>query len=120
MNRDTELHILNILRQGTITWSGRSECLRRARKKVEEGKTKDGKTRFKFHWQCNVCKHWFRDCGMIEVDHIEEVGEFKGSFDLYIPRLYCEQENLQAICVVCHKKKTAVFNSRDRWVRKNA
>lgn len=115
MDRDTLKHILNTLRKGTITWNGRTECLRRARKKVFDGQLfKNGKPKWKYHWQCRKCKDWFNDVGMLEVDHIIEIGtEPKDLKEMaeYIGKMYCGQENLQALCQVCHKKKTVTANS---------
>lgn len=45
----------------------------------------------------------------MNVDHIlPAVDPEKGfeSWDVFIDRLFCEKENLQAICVPCHKVKT--------------
>ncbi len=118
VDQETISFILNILRQGTIKWSGRSECLERARKKVHEGKfNKKGERIWKLYWQCAACKEWFRDEASMEVDHIEEIGSFLGSWDHIIPRIYCGQENLQALCQICHKKKTAIHAGL-RWERK--
>jgi len=46
----------------------------------------------------------------MNVDHIlPAVDPEKGfeTWDIFIDRLFCERENLQAICLVCHKKKSA-------------
>jgi len=45
----------------------------------------------------------------MNVDHIEPaVDPEKGfeSWDVFIDRLFCEKDNLQAICLGCHAKKT--------------
>ena len=45
----------------------------------------------------------------MEVDHIKPVVDPVQGFqtwDLFINNLYCESENLQAICKPCHKEKT--------------
>lgn len=119
MKKETLDHILNILREGTVTWGGRSECLRRARKRVEEGLFKNGKKKIKYYWQCAKCKAWYRDESSLEVDHIVEIGKRPESVDdivPYIKRMYCDIENLQALCIVCHKKKTLANASQ--WRRK--
>ena len=96
-------------------------CLERVRKKVDEGlRTRDGKVKFKYHWQCEKCRQWFRDQSSIEVDHIEEVGPFNGNFDDYIKRMYCPQSNLQALCISCHSIKTAGYSAHLRFSRKKS
>jgi hypothetical protein len=111
LDKETIRHIINVLRRGTVTWDGRHECLRRARKRVLERQTLKGKPVYKFHYQCVKCLKWFRDASSLEVDHIEEVGEFTGDWDLFIKKMYCGQDNLQAMCCNCHLKKTTANSS---------
>jgi len=119
VTREDELFIINVLRQGTIKWPGRAECLRRARKKVFVRVGKKGQRIYKYHWHCARCLRWFRDEKSMEVDHIEEIGPFKGDFDDYVRRVYCRQSNLQLLCGVCHLVKTQSYSSaRSRWKRK--
>jgi len=104
MEKEDIEYIMNVLRRGTITWSGGTECLNRGRYKKINPRTGN--------------MVWWRDCDakcgashmlmddLFEVDHIVEVGGFKGSWDDYVNRLYCEQSNLQALCFSCHEKKT--------------
>lgn len=117
MDKDTELLIINALRQATIKWDGRKRCLNRVRKKVQDGFLKSGKQKYKYFWRCEGCNEWFRDVTALEVDHIDEIGSFNGSWDVFIPRMYCADENLQALCCKCHLAKTTL-NARERWVRK--
>ena len=121
MDIKTERYILNILRQGTITWKGRTECLNAARKRfrvglcVSEGLS--GKFKFKWLYLCAMCDNYF-DLPFMEVDHIVEIGSFNGNFDEYIRKMYCDQENLQALCTTCHKHKTRGFIASRDFVRK--
>lgn len=110
MDKKTINHILNILRQGTITWEGRNECLKKFSKKINTGKFKNGKIRFKTKVQCQECLEWFNKSD-IEVDHLEEVGQFKGNFHAYILKMYCDVNNLRPLCTPCHDVKTSGFNS---------
>lgn len=120
MDKDTQLHILNILRRGTVTWHGRNECLNRGRRKRIVGAKKDGSEKTLWERKCDGCGEWhlLKDSDL-EVDHIVEVGPFNGNFDDYIKRMYCGQENLQALCFTCHSRKTSQFNSTLRFTRKN-
>lgn len=115
MDKKTTKYILNILRQGTITWSGRTECLNRGRYKVKiEGKSLWARN-------CDLCGEMhLQKNNDLEVDHIIEIGGFKGSWDEIINRMYCGQENLQALCFSCHKKKSSRYNASLRFQRKLA
>lgn len=113
-------YIKNLLRRGTTKWKGRSDCLRLARKRFKEGRRRNGKIKWKYYWKCAHCEQWSRDEDSMEVDHIEEIGSFKGDWNDFINRMYdWSRSNLQALCVACHMKKTKRFNSAiTRWKRK--
>jgi len=105
-------YLISVLRKGTLGSFARNECLRLASKKVYVRDSIKGKKIFKLHWQCRHCKTWFRDVSMMEVDHIEEIGPFKGDWHDFIMRMYfCSQSNLQALCFVCHQRKTQIFTN---------
>ena len=110
--------ILNALRRASVQWEGRSECLKRARRQVQLGFYKNGKPRLKFEWQCAKCANWFRDEKEMEVDHIKEIGTFTGCLNDFAKKLFCEQSNLQCLCVGCHLKKTTGYNASTRYSRK--
>lgn len=103
--------IINELRKASIIWSGRKEILQRARRRVMEGRTRDGKPKYKYHWQCAVCSKWFRDVTQLEVDHIVEIGgitEFTGDMNVLIGKIFPRpvEKHLQCLCISCHLKKT--------------
>lgn len=116
-NKTKEEYILNVLRQGTLKWEGRNRALRKARKKVRVGDYKNGKPKYKFHWQCAECLKWESRESSFEVDHIVEIGGFKGDWNDIIERAY-DEDNLQVLCVVCHQKKTSGYNARLLFKRK--
>lgn len=118
MDEKTIKHIKNILRQGTITWEGTRKCKIDGRKRVTTGKYKNGKEKKIWKYQCNDCKEWFRE-EAIEIDHIEEVGNYSHNLLEWIEKLY-DESNLQKLCVVCHKKKTSKYNSRRKYTRRVA
>lgn len=119
MSPEDVAYIMNVLRQGTIKWSGRRRCLELARKKVLVGHAKNGNPIYKYHWQCAECRDWFRDVKAMEVDHVDAIGPFAIDWNNMVPRIYCGQENLACLCVSCHLKKTAAYSSaRSRWKRK--
>lgn len=116
MDQKTLDHILNALRKASTTWHGRQECLNRTRilvwegECVKKGKNK-GKKKYKYFYQCAQCKERFRDQESLEVDHIKEIGPYTGNIHEFAERIYCDQSNLQALCLACHKRKTAAFTS---------
>lgn len=118
MNQLEINYVINILRKGTITSPQRKACLKKARKKVLEGHTEKGKPKYKYHWQCATCRQWSRNINDLEIDHIKEIGPFKGDWNYFIQAMYCHQDNLQALCVLCHSKKTAVFSAQRAFTRK--
>lgn len=116
--------LINALRQASVKWSGRKECLALARKKVFVRRSKKGKAIYKYHWQCAVCENWFDNEGSMEVDHIIEFGGYtghNGDWNETIQRLFPRPiaDHLQALCVPCHLRKTGLYNSaRKKWKRK--
>ena len=117
MDKKTQRHILNILRQGTLSWHVRNQALVNSRELVKVDTYKNGKDKNVYHYQCAECEYWFRDYE-VEVDHIEEVGSFSGNFDDYIHRMYCDVSNLQVMCISCHLRKTKGFVARKKFTRK--
>lgn len=110
----------NAIRQASITWPGRKECLRLARKRVLVKRSKKGKAVYKYHWQCAKCGRWTKDEKQMEVDHIIEIGSFEGDWNSYLFRHFPNvKTGLQAMCLVCHLKKTKAWNSaQTQWKRK--
>ena len=107
--------IMNELRKATSKWKGRTECLNRGRYKAEAEDTGN----LVWFRDCDICKtpHALKD-DSLEVDHIEEIGGFKGCWNDWIKRCFCEQNNLQALCIPCHTKKTTTYNASLRFERK--
>ena len=117
--------VYNLLRQGSITWSGRKECLSLARKKVLVRHAKNGNPVYKLKWQCADCMKWFPKEQDMEVDHVTEIGgvsSFNGDMNDFVDRILPRpvSERLQCLCKICHLRKTKVYSSaRIRWKRKN-
>jgi 5-methylcytosine-specific restriction endonuclease McrA len=107
MDKKTQNLILKKLRDSTRFWHLRNAAAKRAKVKVVVGYFKNGNRKYKTLFKCAHCKGLF---DKVDIDHIEEVGPFLGSWDEYIPRLFCELDNLQALCKDCHKEKTAKYN----------
>ena len=99
--------VTSTLRAGARRWQPKYTTLNNAKteKKINE---KTG--RLAQHYRCTSCKGEFTAKDM-EVDHINPaVDPAIGfiSWDAFIDRLFCEAENLQAICKGCHKIKSSL------------
>ena len=94
--------IRSALRQKSRWWKPISVCKLNARRDYK-GPSK----RQKYEYQCKKCKVWTTEKN-INVDHIIGAGALNCAQDLpgFVERLFCEQENLQVLCVTCHDAKT--------------
>lgn len=102
--------IKSLLRKGTLRWGPVQSARKGAN--VSRGK-----------YICAVCSSivspTLNGKKNVAVDHIiPVVGVEEGftTWDNYIERMFCEEENLQLICSDCHDKKTKA----EREARKNA
>lgn len=96
--------IVSVLRAGARRWPPKFETLQEAfvGKKTNEKTGREAK-----HYECNECKGHFPSKD-VQVDHIIPVVDPKGftTWDDYITRLYCGKDNLQVLCITCHKIKS--------------
>lgn len=87
------------------------------RVEVVEGKYKNGKDKIRVYYQCDECHSLEKD---IDIDHVEPVGSFDGSFDSHVKKIWCLDSgglrNLQGLCKQCHGDKT----KRERKARQLA
>ena len=107
MDKKTVSLILKTLRSATVKWSVKNEILKECKVKVKIGYFKNGNRKYKTMFKCCQCDGLYEK---VQVDHIVEVGQFKGDFDCYIRRLFCAKDNLQPLCKVCHDEKTAAYS----------
>lgn len=105
--------ITSVLRAGARRWPPKFETLSDAcigqKINIKTGRVAK-------HYSCNICKCEFTSKD-IEVDHISPVVDPSTGFidwNTFIDRLYCSKENLQAICLICHKKKSKDERERAR------
>ncbi len=100
--------IRNNLRLASRKWGPFADCKKAA--KVRYGV-----------YKCNDCKEEIKPKVLINgkkydnvlVDHIEPIVDpYKGfeGYDIYIPRMFCEIDNLQVLCKSCHDAKSKIEN----------
>lgn len=98
-----------ILRNASLRWPARNECLKLAR--VARGL-----------YKCNMCKEEFPRSS-VHVDHIDPVISIKENFttwDDFINRLFCNVEQFQLLCESCHLIKTQIENEMRKHYKKLA
>ena len=63
--------------------------------------------RQKWEYQCADCATWAAG-KETQVDHINPAGTLKTFADLpgFVERLFCEKDNLQVLCLTCHRRRT--------------
>ena len=99
--------IISTLRAGARRWQPKYETLNAAK---TEKKINPKTGRLAQHFKCSKCNNEFTAKDM-QVDHIIPAVDPSVGFttwDEFIHRLFCEAENLQALCVGCHKEKSSV------------
>lgn len=110
---DTKLKnfIINTLRRASFRWKPRGESKKRYKVKVGEFKT----GRAKYGYKCAHCEGVFKS-GEVKMDHIDPVVALTGweNFDVFIERMFCDEDGFQCLCPECHDKKT----SEEKEIRK--
>lgn len=101
----------------------RNNALKRAKEKITVGIYKNGKDKTEVRYRCAKCDRLFKDGG-VEVDHIKELHRISWRVPIevetedlvaWLISLFCELDNLQVLCTLCHAKKTAKY-ARDRML----
>lgn len=97
--------IISVLRSGTRRWPPKYQAkdLAKTEKKINP---KSGK--MAQHYRCASCKEEFTSTN-VEVDHIVPVIPPSIGFttwDNFINALFCDNDNLQVLCIPCHKIKS--------------
>jgi 5-methylcytosine-specific restriction endonuclease McrA len=94
--------IRSSLRQKSRWWKPIGQAKEAAKRKY-----KGPNKRQKWEYLCNVCNKYYPNTE-INVDHIIPAGTLRNAQDLpgFVERLFCEINNLQVLCNVCHNKKT--------------
>lgn len=97
--------IVSVLRSGTRRWPPKYETLNEAK---TEKKINIKTGRLAQHYLCASCNEDF-PAKDVQVDHILDVVDPSVGFidwNTYISRLFCEKDNLQILCKICHLVKS--------------
>lgn len=99
--------ITSILRSGSRRWGPKYSTLSNAKtgKKINEASG-----RIAEHYRCATCGGTF-PAKQVQVDHIRPMGKGR-SWDEFINELFCEEDNLQVLCLKCHKAKSKEENKK--------
>ncbi len=104
---DTKLKnfIIVTLRRASFRWKPRGEAKKRY--KVHAGEYSTG--RKKYAYRCAMCEGIFKS-GEVKMDHIDPAVPLEGwqGFDVFIERMFCDEEGFQCLCEGCHDEKTGI------------
>ena len=104
---DTKLKnfIINTLRRASFRWKPRGEAKKRY--KVQAGEYTTG--RKKYAYKCAMCDGIFKS-GEVKMDHVDPAVPLEGwqGFDIFIERMFCDEEGFQCLCEGCHDEKTGI------------
>ena len=96
------------LRRASSYWWAMSEAMSRA--KVSRGL-----------WMCAICLGHFKK-NEVQKDHIQPVvsvnADKVNDINSYVETLFCEPENIQILCVSCHKIKSGIETELRKQNRK--
>lgn len=78
--------------------------------------------RVKTWYQCRSCDSYCAGYEM-QVDHIDPIiptytSLERMTWDQVVDRIWCEESNLRAICLTCHKAKSKIENDERRKYKK--
>ena len=97
--------VTSVLRAGSRRWPPKYKTLAAAKTEKKINK-KSG--RLAQHYLCACCCDEFTSKD-VQVDHIVPIIDPKTGFttwDDFIARLFCTEDNMQVLCVGCHKIKS--------------
>ncbi len=99
--------LLKHLRRVSKYWPEKTKVYHRV--KVDKGQ-----------YRCESCAEVFKQ-HELQIDHINPVIDINDGFidwNTYVARLFCDSENLQALCKPCHQMKSSFENEVRREVKK--
>lgn len=97
--------VVGALRSATRRYPPRNAALQKA---YVDKRISKRSGRLAKHYKCAKCRKLFTSTD-VQIDHIEPVVDPKQGFvswDVYVERMYCEEDNFQVLCKPCHKIKT--------------
>lgn len=109
--------VKSALRSASKRWPPKFECLHSA---YTGQRINPATGRLAKHYRCAGCGGEFVGAKM-QADHIEPVVPLTGftTWDEIIERMFCEADNFQALCLDCHKEKSAQERRLAKEYKKN-
>ena len=101
--------VTSILRGGSRRWEPKWTALNEAK---TEKKINPKTGRLAQHYRCAACSDEFT-AKDVQVDHCVPIGKDR-TWDEFIDLLFCEKDNLQVLCLECHKKKTLMERKNNK------
>jgi len=100
-------YLIKAIRKITLYWEPRKAAIKR--QSIRGGS-----------FQCEICKK-VKQKGSRKVDHIHPIVPTSGwdSWDGYIERALCKEENWQILCTICHQNKSNIENDKRRNNKSN-
>jgi hypothetical protein len=109
------------LRRHSLIWPGKAIARDEARVEVEDGKFKNGNSKFKVMYECAECKRQgikkYHEKHLTQMDHIKPAMDIAGftTWDDFLNRLFCKPDNYQCLCLDHHEEKTGKENIKRRF-----
>ena len=93
--------VASALRAASRRWPPKWEVLKQSLVGIRLNKAtkREGK-----HYRCQICTGIFPS-SQVQVDHIKPIGDWS-DWNKVVNALFCEADNLQAVCKPCHLEKT--------------
>lgn len=110
--------VKSTLRAGSRKWPPKYQVLNAA---LVGTKVNSATGRMAKHFKCAQCAGLFTATN-VQVDHIEPIIDPEIGFttwDDVVYRMFCEKDNLQVLCLDCHKKKTTEERLQSRQLKGN-
>lgn len=110
--------VISALRRVFRRYPPYKDCLEAAKKEYFI-QSKHGKSLRRVHFQCAHCKKMVVNKQKV-VDHVDPVVSLKSGFvdfNTYVKRLFCSIDNLQVLCLNCHKAKSKAESAERKKIK---
>lgn len=119
MSNDIKKFLIPKLRNISRMWPPKNQAIQAAKESVQIGFYKNGKPEYKIMFKCYICGE-LNDRTETQVDHVVPVVDMDGftNWDDFITALFCDSNNLAAVCKPCHYLKSQLEVQKRKEQRK--